>query len=101
MPKNPTKQKSNILGFLRAEKGDQNEDHADWTKADPKMLSWAVGAVTTAGGAIRFGYTRDGSAYSIGIYLGDDRETVYARPYDDIDSILRQIAEGMENAPKG
>lgn len=100
VPKKPSLQSGSILQGLRNKVGDQNQDIADWEGANSDLIKRCVCAVGIAGGAIRFGYTRDGSAYSVGIYVGDDRETYYARPYDNIDSLLTQIAEGLEELPR-
>lgn len=80
--------------------GQKDQEISDWESADEKILKRCICAAGAAGGAIRFGYTRDGGAYSIGVYVGDDRETYYGRPYDDIDSLLTQIAEGLEELPR-
>lgn len=100
MSKNPTNQGKTILTGLRARTGNKEADIADWETGNATLIKRCVCAAGIAGGAVRFGYTRDGSAYSIGIYVGDDRETFYARPYDDLDSLLTQIAEGLEELPR-
>lgn len=61
---------------------------ADWADADVAKLSTAVCAVTQHGYAIRFGYTRDGGAFAIGI-LGDGEPfTKFIRPTEGIDEFL-------------
>jgi hypothetical protein len=66
---------------------------ADWAGVDPKTIINLISATVSLNGAIRFGYTRDGGAYSVGIYLDDDHETFYFKPSDDIDSDLDSLAE--------
>lgn len=46
----------------------QHASDADWTAVESGLLGTLIGAVTATGGAIRFGYTKDGGAYSLGIY---------------------------------
>lgn len=46
-----------------------------------------------AGGAVRVGYTRDGGALALGVYLGDDYATEYIRPHEDLSAALLEIAE--------
>ena len=68
---------------------------ADWHLADPVLLQKAIAAVTAAGGAIRFGYTRDGGAYAVGLYMSNDHFTEYLRPADDLDGYLRDLADSF------
>lgn len=39
---------------------------------DQGILCSLIAAVTKSGGAVRFGYSRDGGAYSVGVY-GDGK----------------------------
>jgi hypothetical protein len=66
---------------------------ADWASASAEDVLRLVCAVSVAGGAVRFGYTRDGGAYSIGLYLGDDSKTYYC---NDAEGIGEQITELIE-----
>lgn len=47
-------------------------DCADWGSANAELLQRVIEVATAGGGAIRFGYSRDGGAYSVGIY-GDGK----------------------------
>lgn len=76
-----------------------NQIPADWTGVSSDSLREAIGAVTASGGAIRFGYTRDGGAYAIGILGDGDPYTEYLRPSDDVEGYLRDLAEDFR--PKG
>lgn len=57
----------------------------------------AIAALITtfaeAGGAVRIGFTRDGGAFAIGCYLGDDYATEYVRPSEDFRTALLEIGE--------
>lgn len=68
--------------------------NADWELADAEQLRSTVGAVTRAGGALRLGCTRDGGAYSIGVY-GDGPEpyTEYVRPNEDLNEFLADLEQ--------
>lgn len=58
-----------------------------------------VTAFAEAGGAIRIGYTRDGGAFAVGCYLGDDYSTEYIRLQEDFTQALEEIATAwLENA---
>ena len=76
---------------------------ADWAGVDRELLVTAIAAVTLGGGAIRFGYTRDGGAFAIGIYDGDDKYTLFAKPEPsgELDITLQDIINGFsdEGAP--
>jgi hypothetical protein len=63
---------------------------ADWANADAALLLELVCAVAVDGGAVRFGYTRDGGAYSIGLYLGADSKTYYCNETEGINEHLRE-----------
>lgn len=69
---------------------------ADWRNADPEMVLQLVCVVGVTGGAVRFGYTRDGGAYSIGIYAGSDSKTYYCNEADGINDQLRELANWFE-----
>lgn len=62
-----------------------------------RNLDWiALAALITvfaeANGAVRFGFTRDGGAYAMGCYLGDDYATEYVRPSEDFRGACEEIA---------
>lgn len=69
---------------------------ADWTNASAELVLKLVCLVATQGGAIRYGYTRDGGAYSIGIYLGQDSQTYYCNEKEGIDEKIRELTEHFE-----
>lgn len=69
------------------------EGPADWASADPALIQEAIQRVTHREGAIRFGYTSDGGAYSIGLYGDGEPYTDYVRPTEDINEYLRGIIE--------
>lgn len=71
---------------------------ADWQQANAELVLRAIAVVGYRGGAIRFGYTRDGGAYAIGIYLGGDHFTEYVRPSEDIDSYLDRLANDVADS---
>lgn len=71
----------------------------DWGSVDANRLSRLIALVTGRGGAIRFGYSRDGNAGSIGVYYAEDRDTVYIRPNGDLEETLSLIESTFENLP--
>lgn len=64
---------------------------ADWTNASAENVLRLVCAVAVEGGAVRLGYTRDGGAYSIGLYLGDDSKTYYCNEAEGIDDFVQEL----------
>jgi len=69
---------------------------ADWANASADCLQLLVCRVGAEGGAVRFGYTRDGGAYSIGIYLGENSKTYYCNEKDGIDEKIRELTQYFE-----
>lgn len=75
----------------RYSRGDS--EPADWAGCDTGLLHQAVCIATAQGWAIRFGYTRDGGAYTVGILGDGDPQTVYIRPTEGIDAWLAGFIE--------
>jgi len=48
-------------------------------------------ALMEVGGAIRIGKTRDGGAWALGIYVGEDYATEYIRPSEDFTESILEI----------
>jgi len=67
-------------------------DVADWRGATPEKVVSAIAAVTSHGCAIRFGYTRDGGAYAVGIIGDGEPFTEFIRPTEDVDLYLDSLA---------
>lgn len=86
----------NPLGRSRAIRKDKG-GVADWKSASPEVVTAAICSAGLAGGALRFGYSRDQGAYSIGIYGDGDYYAVYVGPSEDIDVTLREIADLFDN----
>jgi hypothetical protein len=86
---------------LFGEDGTRNSDGggADWGSVNPDVICRVLSAITSRGGAIRFGYSRDGGAYAIGLYYGGVAKTVYCSPHDSVDSLLSTWAEKYLELP--
>lgn len=69
----------------------QQTGKADWSAADPRWIAGVVHAITRVGGAVSFGYSRDGGAYSVSIMLDGDRETLWFNGGADIDAELEAV----------
>lgn len=63
-------------------------ERAEWGNADSAKVLAAISACTRHGYAIRFGYTKDGGAYAIGIIGDGEPFTEFVRPTEDINLYL-------------
>ena len=70
---------------------------ADWHSVTPVVLMGAIASVALAGGAVRFGYSRDGGAYAVGIYGDGEPYTDFVKPSEDIDDYLIRLKELFED----
>lgn len=71
----------------------------NWGKQECGYILALIDIVTSRGGAIRFGNTRDGGAGSVGVYYRDSRDTVYIRPGQDIEDALGVIERTFQSLP--
>jgi len=69
---------------------------ADWETASHELIVRAIGVISRAGGAVRFGYTRDGGAYAIGIMGDGEPYTEYIRPTESVDEYLTALIAQWE-----
>jgi len=65
----------------------------DWRTFDWEGFAALTVALANSGGAIRVGATRDGGAWALGIYKGDDYATEYIKPTEDVQEAMLEIAE--------
>jgi hypothetical protein len=67
---------------------------ADYTDGDTRELIGHIESITSCGGAIRFGKSRDGGVLALGIYSDtDDPYTVYLRSSEDVMGFLAEVAD--------
>ena len=65
---------------------------ADYGEVDAETIRSSIEAAAVVGGALRFGYSRDGGAYAIGIYGdGDTPYTEWVRPSENVEGFLKDI----------
>ena len=70
----------------------------DWSAFDWLAAVALTKALVTCGGCLRIGTTRDGGAWALGVYKGDDYATEYIRPNEDFTASLLEIAGAWEIA---
>lgn len=72
------------------------EIEADWGGIDADKIRAVIAAIAKTGGAARFGYSRDGSSYTVGIY-GDGKPFTEFLPGDgDVEGWLEGFAFDYE-----
>lgn len=89
------------LSYLRDSVYGKPSTPADWTNANGSSILEFIQTVSKAGGAVRFGFTRDGGTYAVGVYFEGDRATFYCRPQDDIDDFMRGLLAKLEEVFRG
>lgn len=94
MPKTSkrTDEYKNIFGNNHQVVGEPTK-RVEWTSVPADDIQSLIGAVTSRGGAVRFGYTRDGQALALGLYYGTESVTKYCRPTEDLSLFLQVWTE--------
>ena len=70
---------------------------ADWGSVNAEVIRAAIAAVSRIGGALRFGYTRDGGAYAVGVMGDGEPYTEYIGPGGDVEDVLKGITEAFQD----
>ena len=63
-------------------------DGVSYAAISPDTIRSIVQTVANGGGAVMFGQTRDGGAYSVMVLLGDEKIKEYPRDQTDFDNLL-------------
>lgn len=69
---------------------------ADWESVNAESIRAAITATALTGGALRFGYSRDGGAYAIGIYGDGEPYTEFVKPGEEVEITLNDICDLFE-----
>lgn len=77
---------------LEAFAGGGAKGSADWGGCDPKWVQTVVVAITTLGGAVTFGLSRDEGAHSLTLMLDGGRQTLWFNGNADLNSELQTVA---------
>ena len=70
---------------------------ADWMNCDAALLQKVISVAGAKKCALRFGYSRDGGAYAIGVYGPGDYFTDYIRPDEDIDGYFKELLASLDD----
>lgn len=68
---------------------------ADWAGCSSEKIQAVVSSITLLGGAVTFGTSRDGGAYSVCLLLEGDRETLWFNGDADLDDELQAVVETL------
>jgi len=66
-------------------------DSISWALYNPDKIVGLISVVVKRGGAVRYGTTRDGDGYSIGVYLGENSKTYYANSSEELDDLMEYL----------
>lgn len=69
---------------------------ADWGACDPRWLQAVIVMATSLGGAIMFGTSRDGGAYSLVLYLDGEKASLWFNGGADLDAELEAVHARLE-----
>lgn len=70
---------------------------ADWESVNGDILKKAIAKAASVGGALRFGYSRDGGAFAVGVYGDGQPYTEFCKPDEDMDGFLQDVIELFES----
>lgn len=69
----------------------------DWLRINMELMHAVIGVATKDDGAIRFGYSRDGGAYSVALYMGGTPDTSYYHSDEEVSDYLQKVWEALRN----
>lgn len=83
-------------GRLSGAFGGTDTPAMDWADVEPRYIAWVLTAVTTLGGAVTYGRSRDSGALMVTLLLDGERETKWISPRDAPEDVLTEIAERLQ-----
>ena len=86
-----TKNSDRLAAFAEGGK----KGSADWVTCDAERLLSVVVGITTLGGAVTFGMSRNEGAYSVTLLLDDKRKTMWFNGDADVDEELQAIVSTL------
>lgn len=82
--------------FKQFQKDGNFKSETDWSTADAGHIRNLIVSFTEAGGALRFGCTRDKGAYAIGVHIGGEHNTIYVAYTEDINVRLLELQNDID-----
>lgn len=74
----------------------QSAGSADWSSVLPARIVGVVVAIGRLGGAVTFGYSRDGGAYMLTLLLDGARTTLWFNGDADVDAELQEVEDKLD-----
>lgn len=87
---------SGRAGRLSAVGSDGDYAPADWGSVDPRWLAAITVGITSLGGAVILGCSRDGGAFNVTLLLDGERKQFWISGTGDVDRELASICEFIE-----
>lgn len=75
--------------FSQATRGEQ----PDWGRIEPELVWKLIQRCTQDDGAVMFGYSRDGGAYSLKVYAGGEPEKAYMHSDAELVDFITYLLE--------
>lgn len=72
------------------------EGSADWSACDQKWIQAVIVGITSLGGAVTFGLSRDLGAHSLTLLLASKRKTLWFNGGADLDVELQGVVDTLE-----
>lgn len=91
-----TRGSTNNAGRLAVFGSNRGSSKADWGGCDPGWLQAVVVGITRLGGAVTFGTSKDGGAYSLTLLLDGDRQTLWFNGNAELDAELENVYARLE-----
>lgn len=68
-------------------------EQPDWGRIDPELIWKLIQRCTADDGAVMFGYSRDGGAYSLKVYAGGEPEKAYLHSDTEMVDFITYLLE--------
>ncbi len=85
--------KGRLAAFKKADRGRS----ADWGGCSELLVHSVVVKITTLGGAVMFGVSRDGGGHSLTLMLDGGKEVLWFNGNADLDEALQEVIETLES----
>ena len=83
----------NNASRLEAFAKSRNKGSADWGDCDANLIQAVITGITSLGGAVTFGLSRDEGAHSVTLLLDKSRETLWFNGTADLNEELQVVIQ--------
>jgi len=77
-------------------KGGRKKGSADWGGCDERRIQAVIRGITSLGGAVTFGLSRDEGAHSLTLLLDEDRTTMWYNGDADLNTCLDEVIARLD-----